>query len=170
MRLLVVLGQGATAVLDALPPSPFDALETCFRLLSTGPACLALDGRQLGHGLPARRIPLIELRVLLQHPAATSDLQRAVLEELVHLASQQRGRWIVGVAGVLLPGLRQIVASVAVGRRAAGYVEADLLELIRDAIAYWPSGASQLALSVLQFRPGQPAPPRPRACGRPLGV
>lgn len=60
--------------MDAIPRSPFDTLETCFRLLSTGPACLALDGRRLGHGLPARRIPRGELRVLLQHPAATSEL------------------------------------------------------------------------------------------------
>jgi hypothetical protein len=171
MRLLVVLRQGATAVLDAFPPSPFDTLETCFRLLSTGPACHAVDGRQLGHGLPARRISLVELRALLQHPAATSDLQHAVLQELVRLATEQRGRWMVGVAGVLLPGLRRIAASVgSVDRQAAGQVEADLLELIRDAIDHRPSGAAQLAVGVLQFRRSQPASLRPMACSRPLRV
>jgi hypothetical protein len=53
------------------PPSPFDTLENCFRLLTTGPAPLAIDGRRLGHGLPTRQIPLGELRVLLHHPATT---------------------------------------------------------------------------------------------------
>src|SRR6266545_1095872 len=76
--------------MNAIPRSPFDTLETCFRLLSTGPACLALDGRRLGHGLPARRIPLGELRVLLQHPAATSELRRADLQELVRDAIGQQ--------------------------------------------------------------------------------
>src|SRR6266542_2773874 len=60
--------------------------------------------------------PRGELRVLLQHPAATSELRRAALQELVHLATQQRGGWTVGVAGVLLPGLRRI-SLVAAGCR-----------------------------------------------------
>lgn len=97
----------------AVQPSPFDTLEACFRLLTTGPAPLALDGRQLGNGAPARRIPLGELRTLLQHPAATDDLQRAVLVELVRLATQHRGRWTIGLAGVLLPGLRGIANSAS---------------------------------------------------------
>ncbi len=158
--------------MDAIPRSPFDTLETCFRLLSTGPACLALDGRRLGHGLPARRIPLGELRVLLQHPAATSELRRAALQELVHLATQQRGGWTVGVAGVLLPGLRRIVASVACfNRRAAGHVEADLLELVRDAIGQQAPGAAQLALDLLQFSyPSHPSFSRPMGRGDPLGT
>src|SRR6266487_666521 len=99
--------------MDVIPGSSFDTLETCFRLLTSGPAPLTLDGRHVGHGLPARSIPLGELRVLLQHPAATSDLQRAALGELIHLATQQRDGWMVGLAGVLLPGLCQIAASVA---------------------------------------------------------
>jgi len=158
--------------MNAIPRSPFDTLETCFRLLSTGPACLALDGRRLGHGLPARRIPLGELRVLLQHPAATSELRRAALQELVHLATQQRGGWTVGVAGVLLPGLRRIVASVACfNRRAAGHVEADLLELVRDAIGQQAPGAAQLALDLLQFSyPSHPSFSRPMGRGDPLGT
>jgi len=158
--------------MNAIPRSPFDTLETCFRLLSTGPACLALDGRRLGHGLPARRIPLGELRVLLQHPAATSELRRAALQELVHLATQQRGGWTVGVAGVLLPGLRRIVASVACfNRRAAGHVEADLLELVRDAIGQQAPGAAHLALDLLQFSyPSHPSFSRPMGRGDPLGT
>jgi hypothetical protein len=105
---------------DANPCSPFETLETTFRLLGSGSGCLALDGRRLRHGLPARPIPLLELRALLQHPTAGDDLRSAVLEELVHRATRQGGRWMVALAGVLLPGLRLIAASVAcVDRRAA---------------------------------------------------
>jgi hypothetical protein len=151
--------------MDATPPTPFDALEICFRLLSNGPACLALDGRRLGRGLPARQIPLGELRVLLQHPATTSDLQRAVLEELVRLATKERGSWVIALAGMLLPGLRRIVASVAsVDHRAAGHVEADLLEMVRDVIGQDPSRAANLAVGVLQFT--HLYPPSPGSMGR----
>jgi len=158
--------------MDTIPHSPFDTLEACFRLLSTGPACLALDGRQLGHGLPARLIPLGELRVLLQHPAATSDLQRAVLEELVHLATQMGGRWMLGLAGVLLPGLRRIIASVAsVDRQGPGHVEADLLELVRDAIGHQGSEAADLGLGILQFTyPSHPSSPGSMGRGDRLGA
>lgn len=147
--------------MDAIPHSPFDTLETCFRLLICGPVPLARDGRKVGHGVPDRPIPLGELRVLLQHPAATNDLQRAVLEELVHLATRQRGKWMVALAGILLSGLRQIAASVtAVDHRAAGHVEADLLKLVRDAIGQQASGVEQFAINVLRFSP----PGRPSRC------
>ena len=153
--------------MEAIQLSPFDTHEICFRLLSTGPACLALDGHRLGHGLPARQIPLLELRVLLQHPAAAGDLQRVVLEELVHRAMRQGEGWVVAVAGVLLPGLRRIAASV--DGRVAGHVEADLLELVRDAIGQHASRAAELALGVLQFAvPCYPSSPRPMGRRDPL--
>jgi hypothetical protein len=158
--------------MDAIPRSPFDTLEICFRLLTTGPACLALNGRRLGHGLPARRIPLGALRVLLQHPAATSDLQCAALEELIHLASQQHDRWMVGVVGVLLPALRRITASIpSIDQRVASHVEADLLEVVRDVIGQQAPGAAQLALDILRFTcGGQPMSPRPIGCSDPVGA
>jgi hypothetical protein len=133
---------------------------------------MALDGRHLGHGLPARPIPLGELRVLVQHPAATSDLQRAVVEELVHLAADHGGRWLVALAGMLLPGLRRIAASVAtVDQEAADHVEADLLQVLRDAICQHPSQARQFALDLVQATPPS-RPSRPQAMGRgdPLGA
>jgi hypothetical protein len=157
---------------DANACSPFETLETTFRLLSSGPACLALDGRRLGHGLPARPIPLLELRALLQHPAADDGLRSAVLEELVQRATRQGGRWMVALAGVLLPGLRLIAASVAcVDRRAAGHVEADLLEVVRNAIGQHLSEAAALALGVLSFIHPSHAPLRkPIRHGDPRGA
>jgi hypothetical protein len=52
--------KGADLIVHADTPSPLDNLETCFRLLTTAPAPLALNGTHLGHGLPARLIPLGE--------------------------------------------------------------------------------------------------------------
>ncbi len=155
----------------AASPSPFDALETCFRLLTDGPAPLALDGGQVGHGLPARQVPLVELRVLLQHPAATSDLRQAALQELVRLAIHNRGKWTLGLAGVLLPGFRHIAASVAaVDRRAAGQVQADLLEHFRNAVNQPGPGVVEFFVGVLESaRAGQPPAPRPARCRCPLG-
>ncbi len=38
--------------------SVLDCAEDAFRLLTTGPAPLAVPGLQIGHGLPARSVPL----------------------------------------------------------------------------------------------------------------
>jgi hypothetical protein len=153
MRLLVDQGKEPDQM-DANPCSPFETLEITCRLLSSGPACLALDGRRLGHGLPARPIPLLELRALLQHPATGDGLRSAVLEELVHRATRQGGRWVVAFAGVLLPGLRSIAAKVAsVDHRGADSVEADLLESVRDMTSQPAAVGLQFAGSVLRAIP-----------------
>ena len=44
-----------------LGEQPFDVAATAFRLLTTGPGPLSVDGAALGGGLPARRIALSEL-------------------------------------------------------------------------------------------------------------
>jgi hypothetical protein len=82
---------------------PLDMLETTFRLLATGPHPLALDGRAVG--LRAGPIGLRDLRVMVFHPAISTSVQRAVLVELVRRARRRRGAWVVGLVGVLLPGL-----------------------------------------------------------------
>src|SRR6266511_1522362 len=46
-------------------PDALDVLDTSFRLLVAGPSPLAIDGAALGKGLPARLIPLDQLRALL---------------------------------------------------------------------------------------------------------
>jgi hypothetical protein len=43
-----------------------------FRLLSSGPEPLALDGTELGEALPQRPIRLDELKRILLHPSAAS--------------------------------------------------------------------------------------------------
>jgi hypothetical protein len=151
----------------AVPLSPFDTLEACFRLLTCEPAALALNGRQVGHGAPARRIPLGELRNLLQHPAATDDLQRAAFQELVHLATQDRGSWMIGLAGVLLPGLREIAGSAPpIDARVASSVEADVLERFRKAIHQPALDVVEFAMTVMGFvRSHRRSPRTPRSAG-----
>jgi hypothetical protein len=94
-------------------PSPLDVLETAFRLLTTGPAPLALDGAALDHGLPARPIALDELRSILLHPSTGFAARDAALAELVGRAQSRGGAWTVGLAGVLLPGLRRAAGHLA---------------------------------------------------------
>jgi hypothetical protein len=84
-------------------PSPLDTLDTTFRLLAGGPQPLALDGRTIG--LQDESIGLLDLRAMVFHPATSVPVQRAVLAELVRRARRHRGQWVVGLAGVLLPGL-----------------------------------------------------------------
>ena len=88
--------------------SPLDMLETTFRLLTTGPHPPALDGRALG--LQAGRIGLRDLQAMLFRPGTSVSVQRAVLVQLVRRARQHRGAWLVGLVGVLLPGLPRLPA------------------------------------------------------------
>lgn len=94
-------------------PSPLDVLETSFRVLTTGPDPLTLDGRALGCGLPARPLPLDELRSVLLHPTTGFAARDAALGELVGRAQTRGGAWTVGLAGVLLPGLRRVAGHLA---------------------------------------------------------
>lgn len=93
---------------DAPVLSPFDTLEETFRILSAGPHPLALDGTAIA-GLPDREIPLRQLRAMLLHPSVPFSVRDAALGVLVARAKAEGGRWTVGLAGVLLPGLRRAI-------------------------------------------------------------
>jgi hypothetical protein len=107
-------------------PSPFDTLETAFRLLAACPQPLALDGRTIG--LRTDAVGLVRLRAILFHPASSPAVQRLALVALVEQARRHRGAWVVGV---LLPGLRQEHVRLGAERSAstcgAGVVLAALL-------------------------------------------
>ncbi len=94
-------------------PSPYETLETAFRLLTSGPEPLRLDGRLVGHGLPARAIPLDELRAMLLHPSVSFAARDAAVAELARRARRGGEAWMVGLAGVLLPGLRRLTTPLA---------------------------------------------------------
>ncbi|MFC6879656.1 MULTISPECIES: hypothetical protein [Actinomadura] len=86
-----------------------DVAETTFDLLTRGPAPLAVDGAVLGHGLPARRIALDELRAILLHPATSHEARDLVWKELIGRARREGASWVMGCVGIALPGLKAIV-------------------------------------------------------------
>jgi predicted DNA-binding protein (UPF0251 family) len=85
-----------------------------------------VDGRLLGHGLPARPIGLLELSVLLLHPSYTGEARDAGWRLLVELSRTGGDRWVVAAVAVALPGLRR--RACLLRRACDGDVEAALVE------------------------------------------
>jgi hypothetical protein len=141
--------------------SPLETTETTFRLLATGPLPLALNGHPIG--LRRNSIGLWDLRGLLFHPATDVGVQRAALVELVGQARRHRGAWLVGLVGVLLPGLRKQFVSPADGRsgsmpNSGGMVLVSLLERLDDPDMSTEAAAESL-LRMLIRPPAAPARP-----------
>jgi hypothetical protein len=88
---------------------PFDTLEAVFGLSCRGPRPLSIEGRLVA-GLPDRDIALDELRAILLHPSTSHATRDAALSLLLTRARQEGGGATVGLAGVLLFGLRRSVA------------------------------------------------------------
>jgi hypothetical protein len=128
-----------------------DMLDTSFRLLVTGPSPLAIDGAVLGHGLPARLIPLGELRALLLRRSTPYAARDAAVAELLRRARHRGGAWTVGLAGVLAPGLRRVAAALAndyPGDRAD--IDAEALAGLLDGIARIDPDGTRLPARLLR--------------------
>jgi len=124
--------------------SPFATLERAFATLTAEPRPLALDGTGIA-GLPERPIPLDELRARLLHPSTRYATRDAVLGVLIGRARAERGAWTVGLAGVLLPGLRRAITPlVAACPGKAADLEAEML--------------AGLLVAVERCAPGRPRP------------
>ncbi|NRQ38443.1 hypothetical protein HII36_42440 [Nonomuraea sp. NN258] len=91
---------------------PLDVAEHAFRLLMRGPQPLSIDGADLGGGLPARRIPLDELRVILLHPSCSRTTRDHVWRHLIDRARAHRGAWMVAAVALAIPMLGRLVAVV----------------------------------------------------------
>jgi hypothetical protein len=125
---------------------PLEVLDRSFRLLVCEPAPLALDGRAVGHGLPARMIPLDVLRSLLLHPSVGFDARDAALTWLVQRAQAEDGAWLVGLAGVLLPGIgRRVYPLCRAFPRLAFDLEAEALAGLVQAVRGWRLGQDRVA-------------------------
>ena len=105
--------------------APLDVAETTFRLLTTGPGSLSVDGAVLGHGLPRRSIVLRELASILMHPSCDFAASDVAWRLLVDQARTAGPAWVIGAVGVALPGLRS--ASWRLNRTFTGDVQAELL-------------------------------------------
>lgn len=127
------------------PDSPFDTLETTFRLGCAGPKPWSIDGRCVP-GLADRTIPLDELRGMLLHPSTSYQTRDVALSLLVSAAQTQGGSATVGLAGVLLFGLRRSVSALcAACPKRADDIEAEALAGLVEAIAATEPGRPRLA-------------------------
>jgi hypothetical protein len=125
---------------------PFEVLDRSFQLLVCEPAPLALDGGAVGGGLPARPIPLDQLRSLLLHPSVGFDTRDAALTWLIGRAQTDGGAWLVGLAGVLLPGIgRRVYPLCRAFPRLAHDLEAEALVGLLQAVRGWRCGEDRVA-------------------------
>jgi DNA-directed RNA polymerase specialized sigma24 family protein len=128
-----------------LTDSPFDTLEKTFDLLVTGPRPLALDGTTIS-GLPHREVPLGELQAMLLHPSMSFAVRDRVVGTLVARAKAEGGAWSVGLAGVLLPGLRRAAWPLVQScPDKADDIEAETLAAFLAAVARCHPGRARLA-------------------------
>src|SRR5215216_737205 len=161
----VCLDGGGLTLSSREPPmcrptlSPLDTVEITFRLLATGPQPLALHGHTIG--LRRDSIGLWDLRGLLFHPATDVGVQRAALVELVGRARRHRGAWMIGLVGVLLPGLREHGACRADGR-SGGTVLVSLLEGLDDPDMSKEAAAESLLQTVVRPPAARARPARRR--------
>jgi hypothetical protein len=126
-------------------PRPLAVLDRSFRLLVCEPAPLALDGFAVD-GLPDRPIPLDELRSMLLHPSVGFDTRDTALTWLVGRAQAEGGAWLVGLAGVLLPGIgRRVYPLCRAFPRLAHDVEAEALVGLLQAVQTWRLGEDRVA-------------------------
>lgn len=130
------------------PDSPFDVLEGSFDLLTTGPRPLAIDGHEV-EGLPDRMVSLAELKARLLHPSASYATRDQALSLLLRLVAEEGDRWLVGLAGVLLPGLRTAtwVLFECCPDKAAD-IEAEVLAGLVAAVRRTPPGGRRLAARI----------------------
>ncbi|MGW4799185.1 hypothetical protein ACWEPC_42885 [Nonomuraea sp. NPDC004297] len=89
--------------------------DRAFKLLITGPHPLSVDGRSIGHGMPQRPIDLGELKTLLLTPQAGDELKDAVWAHLVRRSRCDGPAWVVGCAGVAMPGLKNLASRTTQG-------------------------------------------------------
>ena len=107
--------------------SPFALIERAFTQLGTAPRPLVIDGTGLA-GLRAGPIRLDEVRARLLHPSTPYATRDTAVHVLIGRARADGDLWMVGLAGVLLPGLRRAVGPlVAACPARAADLEAEML-------------------------------------------
>ena len=127
-------------------PSPFDSLEASFHLLCAGPSPLSVHGREVGPPFPPRAIPLTELGAMLLHPSTPYGARDRAMRALISHARAEGERWTVGLAGVLLPGLRAALAPLAKAwPSAVADLQADTLAALVEAVPVFDATAEPVA-------------------------
>lgn len=95
-----------------LPPtqlhSPLADIERTFRSATRAPTGLVLEGANVSSDLPPRPVPLDELRQLLLHGELSYETKDRVLGVVASRAQAGDELWTVGLAGLLMPGLKRV--------------------------------------------------------------
>jgi hypothetical protein len=91
-------------------PTPLDRAAQAFGEICSRTDAPTMNGRALGHGLPARRMSARELVELL--PLLEPDARDTVWRELIRLAREAGEPWPTIATGIALPGLRTAAASL----------------------------------------------------------
>lgn len=114
---------------------PFDSLERSFAVLTAEPRPLSLDLNGIGGGLPARVMPLDQLRNRLLHPSVSHAARNLAVRQLADLAKESPA-YVIGLAGVLLPGMRRASAAmIEVCPEHAADLQAEMLTGLLEALA-----------------------------------
>ena len=98
------------------PTTPLAAAQRAFDLLTCPPAPLAFDGRAFP-GLPARLLPLDELKTVFIDDATPRRVRDEVWRELVIRARRDGPTWVIAAVGIAMPGLRRVAGLLAKGWR-----------------------------------------------------
>jgi hypothetical protein len=131
------------------PDLPFDVLDEAFRLLATGSRPLSINGADVA-GLPQREIPLDELKARLLHPSSRYATRDRALEILLSRAHAEGGPWVIGLVGVLLPGLRRSAAPlVRCHPDKAADIEAEMLAAVVATMQKTPPEAPRPAARLI---------------------
>jgi hypothetical protein len=101
-----------------LPASALDSAEHAFQaLVDRRPQPVAFDARALGHGWPARFIPLDELREsLVRDPRYSHTAKDAAWHQVIDHARNWGQPWIAAATGLALPALVAMAAKLRPGR------------------------------------------------------
>ncbi|GAA0406001.1 hypothetical protein Acor_41020 [Acrocarpospora corrugata] len=134
---------------DTVPPVPFrpssslplDVAQHAFDLLMAGPEPLSIDGAELGVGLPARLIPLHELRAILLHPACSRTTRDEVWRHLICQARTHRKAWMVAAVALALPMLHRLTKSLT------SKITADREDLEADVLACYMEAVVRVNLT-----------------------
>lgn len=124
----------ADSAADTNTGRALNVAERSFQLLTTGPDPLAVDGRTIGHGLPARSVDFGELRTLLLAETASDGLKDAAWRALVIRARMGDPAWIVGCVGVAMPGLKATAARV-IRTSPPGLIDDIVSEMLTEFVA-----------------------------------
>ncbi|GAA4102255.1 hypothetical protein [Nonomuraea soli] len=103
----------STPVASPSSSLPLDVAGHAFALLMRGPQPLSVDGAALREGLPARPIPLDELRAILLHRSCSRTTRDHVWRHLIEQARTVRGAWMVAAVALARPMLGRLVTALA---------------------------------------------------------